>query len=438
MLVVVFIASTVYAEDPCNTNVAGKSETQLRADLALCEAEIAKNRAVLNTTNGEVKTIGSEVTALQNKIKAAEATIKSKNSAIANLGSDIKGQTKKIGELEDTIDRGHMSLASLLRKTNEVNDYSLIEVFLQKKNLSEFYIDVDDYVNVKKQLAEHFEYIRSVKSEAESAREDLTEKQNAELDAKYVVEQQKKKVAVSEAEQKKLLGVKKGEAAVYSKIVAEREAKAAGIRAELFKLRDITAIQFADAMQYAKAAEAKTGVRAAFILAILRQESNLGQNVGQCLLVNTETGAGKGKNTGTPFAKVMSPSRDVPPFLALMKAAGRDPFSTPVSCPQSIGWGGAMGPTQFIPSTWAGVSASVAAALGGAAPDPWNPQHAIMATGVFTKQLGAAAQTYSAEREAAGRYYAGGNWQTYGLGYAASVLRYAEEYQKNIDFLDGN
>ena len=94
-----------------------------------------------------------------------------------------------------------------------------------------------------------------------------------------------------------------------------------------------------------------------------------------------------------------------------------------------------MGPSQFIPSTWKLYQGKLAGALGVATADPWIPKHAIMATSLFLKDLGAGAHTYTAEREAAGRYYAGGNWATLGLGYAASVLAFAQEYQENIDFL---
>lgn len=426
------------AEDPCATSTIGKSEDELKENLAKCEEEIKKNQAVLNQTKTEVKTIDGEVKTLQTKINTAEKTIQKKNMTIVQLGDEIRDRIKKVESLEDDITRGKESLAELVRRTNEVDDYTLAEVFLNRKDLSDFYIDIDNYTGIKTQLENYFAHVRDVQSKTEEERAALAEKQNDELDAKYDVEQQKKVVAANQAEQKKLLGMKQGEAKVYETIVKERQKQAAAIRAELFKLRDTTAIPFADALLYAQQTEKATGVRAAFVLAILRQESNLGANVGQCLLVDAETGSGKGKNTGTPFAKVMSPTRDVPVFLALMNAAGRDPYNTPVSCPQSVGWGGAMGPTQFIPSTWNMVAAAVGNAVGTSATDPWNPQHAIMATGVYTKGLGAAKQTYTAEREAAARYYAGGNWATYGLGYAASVLKYAEEYQKSIDFLADN
>ena len=45
---------------------------------------------------------------------------------------------------------------------------------------------------------------------------------------------------------------------------------------------------------------AKTTIDPAFLLAIITQESKLGANVGQCYLSDPDTGAGVGKNTGTP------------------------------------------------------------------------------------------------------------------------------------------
>jgi membrane-bound lytic murein transglycosylase B len=156
--------------------------------------------------------------------------------------------------------------------------------------------------------------------------------------------------------------------------------------------------------------------------------------------VDAATGAGKGKNTGTPFAKVMradATRNDVAVFLELMQKLGRDPYSTPVSCPiGGVGYGGAMGPSQFIPTTWKGLENKIAAAVGASVADPWNPKHAVMATAIFLKDLGAARRTPSAETEAAGRYYAGGSWRTLGAPYSRSVLKFAEEYQNNIDFLN--
>jgi len=422
----------------CDDTVVGKTEAQLQADLALCNAEIAKWQQVLSGTRERVSTIDGDVRALTAKINAAEATIKAKNIAISRLSEDINLRSEKIDELQVLINTGKDSLAQLIRRTNEIDDYSLAEVILDSKNLSDFFIDLDSFFAIQRDLEVHFASVRQTIAETEDERLRLSQVQNQERDAKYDVEIQKKKIAQTEQEKKQLLAATKVEEKSYEQIVADRQAKVRQINAALFRLRGVDGggIPFEQALAYAREASAYTGVRTAFILAILRQESNLGVNVGQCLLVDPKTGAGKGKNTGTPFLNVMKADRDVPYFIEMMGRLGRDPYSTPVSCPQSIGYGGAMGPTQFIPSTWRGYEGRIATAFGVPVGDPWNPEHAIMATALFLQDLGASKGGYSAEREAAGRYYAGGNWMAYGLGYAASVLGHAETYQKDIDFLE--
>jgi peptidoglycan hydrolase CwlO-like protein len=422
----------------CNDNVAGKTEEQLKADLALCNAEIAKWQQVLDTTRDKVNTVDGDVKALTAKIKAAEATIKSKNIAISQLSKDINLRSEKISNLETTIDEGKESLAELMRNTRVVDDYTLAEVLLNSKNFSDFFSDVDSFLAIQTGLKEHFAKLRENIAWAQEEKERLGEIQNQELDAKYDIEIKKKTITASEQEQKEILAATKLQAKSYEQIVADRQAKASQINAALFRLRGVDGggIPFKEALAYAKTASAKTGVRAAFILGILRQESNLGVNVGQCLLVDPKTGDGKGKNTGTYFSGIMKPDRDVPYFLDMMKRLGRDAYATPVSCPLPGSYGGAMGPTQFIPSTWQGYEGRIATAYGVSVADPWNPEHAIMATALFLQDLGAGIGGYSAEREAAGRYYAGGNWATAGLSYAASVLNFAQGYQTDIDFLE--
>jgi len=446
ILLVVFTVVTVFSplfsnaqsSPACNDNVQGKTEEQLNEDLKLCNEEIKKWQGILNGTRTKVNTIDGDVKALTAKIHTAEATIKSKNIAISQLSDDIEVRTEKIDDLEVLIDKGKQSLAQLMRRTNEIDDYSLAEVVLDSKNLSDFFIDIDSFLSIQKGLEDHFNEVRQTILETEDERTRLNEVQDQERDAKYEVETQKKKISQSESEKKELLAATKKQEKTYEQILDDRRAKANQINAALFRLRGVDGggIPFKEALAYAQIASESTGVRAAFILGILRQESNLGVNVGQCLLVDPKTGAGKGMNTGTPFANVMKPSRDVPYFISMMEDLGRDPYNTPVSCPQSIGYGGAMGPTQFIPSTWQGYGWRIAAIFGVPVGDPWNPEHAIMATALFLQDLGAGRGGYSAEQESAGRYYAGGNWRTYGLGYASSVLSFAESYQSDIDFLE--
>lgn len=416
-----------------------EQRAQLQTQYDQLQAEIAQWQQVLNDTKAKKASLQGDVTALNAQIAKAQAEIKQRNITIATLDDQIKEKTATIQTLEQRLDAGHESLAKLLRQKNESETQSLVLLALSSEGLSDFLADVDDIDSINRSLGDLFNDLRTTQQQTVAARDQLNQQQNAQLDAKHDVEVKKAVITDTQTQKKQLLAVTTKDEASYSQVLADRQAKAAQIRAALFQLRDAAAIQFGDALTYAQAAQKTTGVDPALVLAILTQESNLGQNVGQCYLTNDQTGAGVGKNTGTAFAKVMSPTRDVPPFLALAAQLGFDPHKQVVSCPiGGVGYGGAMGPAQFIASTWAGLAKRVAQARGIGVADPWAPQDAIAAMSIFLSDLGAGSGSYTAQRTAAAKYYAGGNWATLGQTYANQVMAKVADIQKNISFLTDN
>jgi len=414
-----------------------EERARLEAEYQALQKEIAEWQRILDDTQKKKNSLQGDVTALNAQIKKAEAEIKQRTLSISNLSAEINARSAKIRTLDERVERGQESLAAMLQTTRELESATLPEIILSSKSVSDFFADFDAMLAVEEKLGELFTSIRGAKTQAQIERETLAKQQTQELDARHVVESKKKVVAKSEAEKKTLLSITKNEEVAYQKVLAERQQQAARIRAALFPLRDSGGIPFGTALDYATAASQKTGVRAAFILGILSQESDLGKNVGSCFVSNLETGDGIGKNTGTIFKGVMKAPRDTEPFVKITAALGLPWATTPVSCPVTGGYGGAMGPSQFIPSTWTSYQARLAKSLGVSLPNPWDAKHAIMATALYLADLGADAGTYTAERKAAAQYYAGSGWATRGIGYATSVLSKAEDFQSNIDFLKG-
>ncbi|HEY4486534.1 MAG TPA: hypothetical protein VJB70_02275, partial [Candidatus Paceibacterota bacterium] len=104
------------------------------------------------------------------------------------------------------------------------------------------------------------------------------------------------------------------------------------------------------------------------------------------------------------------------------------------------GWGGAMGPAQFIPSTWVLYEDKIAKLTGHNPPNPWDPYDAFMASALLLKENGAAKGGYAAERLAALRYLAGWKNATkpaYAF-YGDDVMTLAEKYQNLITILAAN
>lgn len=97
-----------------------------------------------------------------------------------------------------------------------------------------------------------------------------------------------------------------------------------------------------------------------------------------------------------------------------------------------------MGPAQFIASTWTLFEDRISSALNlGGTPNPWNPEHAFMASGLFLSDLGASGGGYTAERNAACRYFSGSICSKSSLvaSYGNSVVSKADTIQQTINQL---
>ena len=214
------------------------------------------------------------------------------------------------------------------------------------------------------------------------------------------------------------------------------------INERLFSLAgvsDTDAPNFAAAYKMAKIAGNAAGVRPAFLLAILTQESNLGKNVGQCYLRNTATGAGIKIKTGAALGRIMKPGNNISNFISITGELGKDYAQTAVSCPMSFGYGGAMGPGQFIPSTWVNSRDRVRAIVGHAA-NPWNIADAFVATALYVADYGATSQTRKSEWLAAVGYFSGSMsakaQKSYGF-YGNSAMAIADGYADDIAAIEG-
>lgn len=423
-------------------NLTPAQKAQLEEELAQVEAEQKQAEKDLASAQGQSASLQKDISVLSAKIKVAQLNIKAKNLLIEGLGKDIKTKETQIVKLEDRISRGKATLAVIMRKTNEVGSYTLPEVLLSPNTLTGFFEDIDSFASVQEGLRETFDQIRSDKTETEVEKTGLEKRRSAESDARYIIQQEEKSIKANEAEKQRLLSVSKGNEAGYQADLAKKRARAAEIRAALFPLRGSEPIPFGTALQYANNASIKTGVRAAYILAIIQQESALGANVGTCNRIGDGPEKHWTKIMPGPADKTAGRSRrdDQSVFKRIAGDLGVNVEGLPLSCPYGNGWGGAMGPAQFIPTTWQLFEDRIKTAVNGANPDPWNPAHAFMASGIYLADLGASAKTYTAERNAACRYYSGSSCPVSKASYTArerEILSYGNSVVARIETLQG-
>ncbi len=246
------------------------------------------------------------------------------------------------------------------------------------------------------------------------------------MELRYLQALEKKRKEEAEANKKDLLKITKGKEKEYQKIMASRQKDAATIRSQLFMLRGSPAIPFEKALEYANVVYKITGVRPAFLLGVIAEESNLGANVG--------TGNWKTELAHYTCAK----QRDA--FSNLTASLGLDPDLMPVSKRAWYGYcGGAMGPAQFMPTTWNLYVDRISRITGHNPPNPWDAFDAFAAAALLLKDNGAVSGNYTSERNAALKYLAGSNWKKSAYAfYGDDVMALATKYQEQINILQGN
>lgn len=420
-------ATPAVCTNPSNADIA-----QACADYASENQVLASLQAQLAAQKNKSGSLQKNVNALVSQISSTQAKISNQISTINSLSLEIGQKQKAINDLNTQLDQQHASMAQLITRTDEIDQKGAEYVLLSADSISNFYQDLDDFFSIKQSLYASLNLVKQIKNTTETQEQQLQDKQSQALDAKNALQSQKNQLATNQKQVQSLLNNSKSQEQQDSAMVAQQQKKVAAIESKLFSFAGgaTGAIPFSQAYAYATAAQTYTGVPAAFTLAILTQESNLGKNVGTCNRA--------GDPPSKSYLNVMNPTRDIPPFLRITAALGLDPATTPVSCPiGSGGWGGAMGPAQFIPSTWQGISGQVAGALGEGASNPWNARDAIMASAIYLKGRGAGTDETS-ERNAACKYYSGRSCDGKSPPnsfYGNSVMTLTRSIQADIDYL---
>jgi len=390
---------------------------RLEAELQNVERQILTQQRLVEDKQLERRSLERDMSIIEGEIKQVQLGIHARGLAIEQLSDQIGEKEVVLSILEERLDKQQESLADLVRKSALIDDFSLIEVLLSKESFSEFFSDVATYQNIKESLNESLTILHGIKRDTVDQKSQLEGKQETEAEMKRIQELQKQEIEAKEKEKEKILTVTKGQEAAYQDLLESQQRTAAELRSALFSLLGGGGgIPFPEAVRLAKYASQVSGVDAAMILAILEQETNLGSNLGSCVYNDSRGGR-----------PVMHPDRDAPVFLAIADILGFDARTRSVSCPISsggtfVGWGGAMGPSQFIPSTWAIYGGIVNNGNGwvysqsndairringnGSPANPFNNQDAFIATSLLLRDNGADGSV-AGDRLAALRYYAG-------------------------------
>ena len=313
-------------------DLEGKFEDCLehvQRDIEEGEQKLTQQREERAGTERDIAVIDQEINKALLRIRSSDIIIGDLGEEVGEKESMVEQLGKKIGDREEF-------LILLLQHINEVEQRGFVRFLLSDATMSSYFFKENEYRSLRKVTERSMRDISNLKLRLVANIGELQEKRAEQGRVRQHQQVMAERVKDKRVEKEEVLKVQIADEEDTKETIQEHERRAAQIRNRLFNLRGSGAIPFGEALEYANDVHQETGVRPAFLLGLIKHESDLGRNVG----------------TGT-YRNDMHPTRDQPVFLHIVDLLGYDdPDEVRVSANPGFGWGGAMGPAQFIPSTW--------------------------------------------------------------------------------------
>lgn len=392
-----------------------KNQAELSAkkqEIADLDKKIKELGAARETTKVQADIINHQLSLLTSRLKQAHLELQQTQLNLRVVTKEKAATETDIGKLRAAVQEKRQHLKTVLRLLYDHEQQSLIRIFFMEGSLSDVFAARDAYEHVQDQHITLMQELKSQEEELQRQQTQLEEQQQDLGQLEALLAEQRQNLTAQQSEQQVFLQAKRAEQIKYDQRLAEARQARQEIEQDVFTLKNAGVnIKLTEAKDMARYAEKLTGVRAALLLGVLKVETNLGTNLGSGV-----------------FPDDMHPaSREA--FLRVTARLGLDPKVAPISArPRSYqGWGGAMGPGQFMPDTWEKIEPRVAELTRKSIPNPYELADAFVATAIFLADRGAGAR--GGEFEAVNRYLAGPNWERF-TWYGDRVLAVAAEYEK--------
>lgn len=401
------------------------------------QKQIEEYQGQIDITRGQSRTLENEIKQLSAKINQIALEIKGLELSVNKAKLEIGETEERITESENAITRHKNALGQYINLAYQNDQMTLAEILFNNENLSDFFNYLNNLQNTQDNLRVTIQSIKALKADLEERQADL---ENKKTDMEHLISiqaVQKKSLDVNKGAKDKLLKETKGQESKFQELVKQSQRDIEKIREQLTFLQQ-HGITAEDAVKYAQLAAIRAGIRPAFLLAILEIESRLGQNVGtgnwkddmyECYI---RLGTKYYLNRKIYYLQRAETEKNA--FFAIVNKLGLNPDTIKVSREPNYGCGGAMGPAQFIPSTWLSYEEEVARLTGHNPPSPWNIEDAFMASAIKLARGGADKQTRAAESGAARAYIGGSTRCSSSICnyYSRTVLQKADEIEKNL------
>lgn len=403
MALPIFFAYSVFAD------MDDEKRISLQKNLDQLEQEAQQLDTFITQTKQEAQNLASAKQILDAEAKRRAIEIRKLTLSLNNISAEISERKYGIAGLSRKIDKSRQGLSASILLLQNYDEENSLTILLKHSNISSFFRSVDAIDKVQTNIQVSLKNFRNDREALEREQQDLQDFEEEQEGLKTLQEVERQVLTQKQREKQELLRLTKGKEALFQQLLKSKQRDIASLKTQLFYLEK-TGITAETALQIADLAAKRSGIRTAFLLALLEVETGKQFEDG-VISVGTNLGTGNWRRDlyqcYINLGKRKTAESEKNAFMKITSNLGLSPDSMPVSRKPNYGCGGAMGPAQFLPTTWLRYADEVAQLTGHNPPNPWNPEDAFQAAAVFLAKAGAASQTTSGEIAAAKTYLSG-------------------------------
>ena len=383
--------------------------SELELQIEQLEQEAAALDQDLSKIQGDKNTLANELAGLDTEIKQRNLSIKKVALVLKQAALAVERKSESLEELSKKINKSKDALAYSLTAINKYDEEDWFTVLLKNTNLASFLFSVNNLNKVITDVEKKLTDFKEEKSLLEKEKMELEDFQAEQENLKVLQEVERRFLAQKKYEKEEIIRLTKGKESLFQQLLQLKKRDISSLKTQLFYLEK-TGISAEDAVRFADLAAKRAGIRTSFLLALLEVETGKQFEDG-IITAGTNLGTGNWKkdlyNCYIRLGKKRVAEAEKRAFFEIMGKLGLDPDQMPVSRRPSYGCGGAMGPAQFLPTTWLRFEDKVAELTGHTPPNPWSIEDAFTASAIFLAEAGAFSQTEAGEVKAAKTYISG-------------------------------
>ncbi len=199
---------------------------ELKSRISNKTTEIEKIEAEIAEYQKEIESLGGEADTLKNSIRKLTITRKKLEADIRFTQTKINSTEVKIGKLAleiatkgVEIDESNKAIGEIIRKIDEAETSTLVEIILSNDTFSSFMDDIEDLRQLQSVVSQNLKELEALKAELEVIKTEDEEQKRSLEDSRSELGDRKQITENNKAEKNQLLTTTKNKESNYKKLV---------------------------------------------------------------------------------------------------------------------------------------------------------------------------------------------------------------------------